>query len=137
MKRLAIIISMTAFVAFSSFSQDTGARELLSKQDTKTEIFKTILNDHQLMTEFMEAMQENEHAMAMMKERNQMMGDDDLMYMHRDSHMRSAMRTWSDQESMHPMMGDMMRMHNTDSTQHWRMPHTAVRHTETAPWCIR
>ncbi|MFO7934042.1 MAG: hypothetical protein R6U78_08170 [Bacteroidales bacterium] len=137
MKRLAIIISMTAFVAFSSFSQDTGARELLSKQEIKKEIFNTILNDHQLMTEFMEAMQENEHAMAMMKERNQMMGDDELMYMHRDSHMRSAMRTWCDQESMHPVTGHMRKMQGTDSTWYRSMPHMAVRHTETAPWCIR
>lgn len=74
MKGLALILSLMAFVSFNSFSQDTGARELLSKQDTKTEIFNTILNDYQLMTEFMEAMHGNEHARMMMKGRNPMMG---------------------------------------------------------------
>lgn len=76
MKTLTIIFSMVAFIAFSGYSQSADIKGLLDKPETRAEIFNTILNNHELMTEFMKNMKGNEHAMMMMEEDSKMMGHD-------------------------------------------------------------
>ena len=76
MKTLVIIFSMVAFIAFSGYSQSADIKGLLDKPETRAEIFNTILENHELMMEFMKNMKGNEHAMMMMEEDSKMTGHD-------------------------------------------------------------
>lgn len=72
MKTITLIFLLMPFWALNSFGQNADVAGLLDKPETRTEIFNTILNDHQLMMEFMNALQENNHAMMMMKDKPEM-----------------------------------------------------------------
>ena len=67
MKTLTIILSMLSLLTYNSFSQNADVKGLLDKPETRTEIFKTIMNDHELMMDFIKAMKGNDHAMMMMQ----------------------------------------------------------------------
>jgi hypothetical protein len=113
MKTLAIIFSMVAFIAFSGYGQSADIKGLLDKPETRTEIFNTILENHELMTEFMKNMKGNEHAMMMMEEDSKMIGHDGEMEMKEDHKMMEMMK--KDPEMMQKMMSNMMEMCKQDS----------------------
>jgi len=68
MKTITMIFLLMSFWALNSFSQNEDVTGLLGKPETRTEIYRAILNDHQLMMEFMNEMKSSDHAMMMMKE---------------------------------------------------------------------
>ena len=72
MKTIALIISMMTLVTFNSLGQETDIKGLLEKPKTRTEIFNTIMNSHELMTDFMKAANGNEHASMMMRQNSRM-----------------------------------------------------------------
>ena len=78
MKTTVFILSMLTVFTICGFGQNSNIPELLNKKDTRTEIFNTIMNDHDLMMDFIDAMKGNQHAMMMMKGNN-MMGQDEEM----------------------------------------------------------
>ena len=67
MKTIATIFIAVLLFTVNGFSQSSNVKALLDNQETKTEVFNAILNDHQLMSEFMTAMKGNKHATMMMQ----------------------------------------------------------------------
>lgn len=93
MKTLALFISLMSFWTLNSNGQSEDVSKLLENQQTRTEIFNSILNSHTLMTEFIHAMNGNDHAMMMMNENYSMMGNgtDTTMQMGSGYHMSGMM----------------------------------------------
>ncbi|MCF8308841.1 MAG: hypothetical protein K9I68_07535 [Bacteroidales bacterium] len=118
MRTIGFLLVTTVFLALSSFGQKANVDKLLEKQETRTEIFNTIMNDHELMMDFMDAMQDNEHAMKMMRNKGHMMGNQGDMpmqggHMMNQSQMQQMMK--ENPQQMHQMMGNMMDMYAEDS----------------------
>jgi len=142
MKTLTLIFLLMPFWALNSLGQNADVAGLLNKPETRTEIFNTIMNDHQLMMEFMNAMQDNDHALMMMKQNHSMMNQAEegsmqmgegnhMMGMNNENskmsqsmgmnnenseinHMMEMMR--ENPELMPNMMGNMLEMCKNDST---------------------
>jgi len=87
MKRIALIFTGVFLMAMYGFSQDVNVDKLLNQEQTRTQIFNKILNDHQLMTEFINAMHGNDHAMMMMQGNYNTSGNDNNMQMHGNNQM--------------------------------------------------
>jgi hypothetical protein len=103
MKNLIVLILVVTVTILSSCNQaTTDVDALLKNTESKKEIFSAITSDHQLMTDFMGAMMNNEHAVMMMKGDQKMMG----MMMEKGN----MMKMMKDKpEMMHGMMGEMMK----------------------------
>lgn len=67
MKALTIILSMIGLVSLNSCTQETNPQALMENPETRTEVFNAISKNHDYMTEFMESMHDNQHAMQMMQ----------------------------------------------------------------------
>ena len=67
MKTLWITLSAIAILAFAGCNQRTEVNEMLDDPRTRNEIYSEIVNNHQLMTEFMKKIRSNEHGMTMME----------------------------------------------------------------------
>ena len=65
MKALTLIITMVAFITLSSYKQDDNVDQILQNQNTRKEVFNKILNNRELMIDFMNAMHGNQQAMMM------------------------------------------------------------------------
>lgn len=65
---------MIGLITLNSCTQEPDVKAMLENSETRSEIIKAISDDHNLMTEFMENMQGNNHAMQMMKGDKKMMG---------------------------------------------------------------
>ena len=101
-KAIILILAVTVIILSSCNQATTDVNALLKNAETKKEIFSAITGDHQLMTDFMGNMMNNEHAMMMMKGDQKMMG----MMMEKGN----MMKMMKDQPDMtHNMMGDMMK----------------------------
>nr|NQU90284.1 hypothetical protein [Bacteroidota bacterium] len=135
MKTLAILFSMLVLLTFNGYSQNVDIKGLLDKPETRTEIFNTILNDHVLMTDFMKSMKGNEHAMMMMKENQQMMGNDGKMEMKDEHQMMGMMK--DNPEMMQKMMGNMMDMSEQDSTMRNKMADMMTEHPRMMQMCMQ
>lgn len=68
MKTIALILLIVPLWVSSSMAQDNNITGLLNKDETRTEIFNAILNNHNLMSKFIDAMKHSDHAMMMMNE---------------------------------------------------------------------
>lgn len=102
MKKL-ILFSLAAITfIWVGCGQQADVNTMLKNTDTKGKVFSAILEDHELMTEFMAKMMANEHAMMMMKGNHdmmgKMMGDGNMMQMMKDN-----------PDMMHNMMSGMMK----------------------------
>jgi hypothetical protein len=129
MKAIAFILLFTSFWTLDGLGQDKEIKSLFDNSEKKTEIFNTILNDHNLMMEFMDAMKNNDHAMMMMQN-SSMMGNSSSggMQMSGEHHMTGEMGNENETvqhmmgvmkdnpEMMPEMMGNMMAMCEKDST---------------------
>ena len=86
----------------TSCNNAVNVDQLLQNETTRQQVFEKIAADHEMMTGFMEATMNNEHAKMMMKEhdgmKDLMMGDDNMMKMMKDK-----------PEMMQNMMGEMMK----------------------------
>jgi hypothetical protein len=110
MKTLAIIFSIVGIVALNSCSQKTETKAMLQDSETRTEIFTAITESHDYMTEFMENMQNSQHAMQMMEGNQKMTGQmikgNGMQMMMKDSMMMKSFM--GNQAMMQNMMGQMM-----------------------------
>ena len=113
-----IIFFLVVFTFFlSSCDQQTDVNSLLEITETKDQLFGAILEDHEMMTEFMNRMKSNDHAMMMMKGNDEMMGmmmgDGTMMKMMKD---KPAMMNnmMSDMMKDGKMMEQMMKMMNQE-----------------------
>jgi spore coat polysaccharide biosynthesis protein SpsF (cytidylyltransferase family) len=104
---------MLSLLTYNSFSQNVDVKGLLDKPETRTEIFNTIVGDHELIMDFMKVMRENEHATMMMKKNPEMM-QKTMVNMMEMCDKDSAMRyTMVDMMTQYPeMMKAMMQKMN-------------------------
>lgn len=112
MKTLLIVLSAIGLLSLSSCKQETDPLALMENPETRTEVFNTITKNHDYMTEFMESMHGNEHAMQMMQGNKKMMGSmmqgDGMQMMMKDSTMMHSMMNGMMNDGK--MMGTMMKM---------------------------
>ncbi|MCI5092704.1 hypothetical protein [Phaeodactylibacter sp.] len=100
MKRILFFITTTFLLIGCSQQVDIGT--ILENPEMKNDLYSSIVGDHELMTEFMDKMMSNEHAMMMMKGSNGMM---DMMM--KEVNMMQIME--DKPEMMQSMMTDMMK----------------------------
>ena len=75
MKTTTIILLAISLISLSSCEQKTDTNIMLENSETRTELFDAIASNHNYMTEFMDNMQGNDHAMQMMKGNQNIMGN--------------------------------------------------------------
>ena len=73
MKKSIIFLLVTGMLTAISCNQKPDVNKMLENQETKKEIFNAIADNHDYMMEFMETMQNSEHAMQMMQGNKMMM----------------------------------------------------------------
>ncbi|MGW8317569.1 MAG: hypothetical protein ACWGNV_18380 [Bacteroidales bacterium] len=74
MKTLAFIVVMIPFMGMNTLAQNPDVQKLMDNKDAREEIYKTIMNDHNLIMEFLGDVQHNDHAKAMMQQHQAMYG---------------------------------------------------------------
>ena len=72
MKNYLLTLAIIGILIITACNTKTEVTNALDNSESRKEIYSTIINDHQMMTEFMEMTNENDNAMMMMKG-NQMM----------------------------------------------------------------
>jgi hypothetical protein len=75
MKTTTIILLAISLISLSSCEQKTDTNIMLENSETRTELFDAIASNHNYMTEFMDNIQGNDHAMQMMKGNQNIMGN--------------------------------------------------------------
>lgn len=142
MKTLSIILFIAPFWIMNGLAQEQRVADLLRDEETRSEIFKAILNNHQLMLEFMDAMKDNDHAMMMIQRNTGMMGSSSMAEMKMsDEHHIMGMKN-ENSEMMNQMtgimkenpqmipeiMGKMMDISENDSTVYKQMIEVMSKH---------
>ncbi|MBK8503525.1 MAG: hypothetical protein IPL46_15715 [Saprospiraceae bacterium] len=98
-----ILLSLTATILlWMGCGQQADVDSMLNNAESKDKVFSAIMDDHELMTEFMTKMKSNEHATMMMQGNHDMMGK-----MMGEGNMMKMMKDKPDM--MHNMMGEMMK----------------------------
>ena len=112
MKTLLIVLSAIGLLSLNSCKQETDPLALMENPETRTEVFNAITKNHDYMTEFMESMHGNQHAMQMMQGNKKMMGSmmqgEGMQMMMTDSTMMHSMMNGMMNDGK--MMGTMMKM---------------------------
>ncbi len=103
MRTVTLIFSILAITTLSSCFEKPDTDTLLQNPVTRGHIFQSITSNHELMTEFRDYMQDNDHAMQMMQGNPKMAGN-----MMKDSMMMKNMMQSMMQDGK--MMGNMMQM---------------------------
>ncbi|MDF1573343.1 MAG: hypothetical protein P1P82_17170 [Bacteroidales bacterium] len=141
MKAITIFISMLTVLVLNVNGQNTDVKGLLDNQDTRTEIFNAIANDHQLMMDFMQVAKKNEHgAMMMRNAENHEMGKMEpekggMMEMNDEHQMMDMMK--DNPEMMQKMMGNMMQMCEKDTAMRSQMVNMMTEHPEMMKMCMQ
>ncbi|MBT32748.1 MAG: hypothetical protein CMO01_24080 [Thalassobius sp.] len=108
---LKTMVTLTLLiVALSACQQQKDVSTLLEKDDTRNEIFNTIISDHEYAEQLITKMMEDDHTKMMMKGNQEMMG----MMMSENEDMTAMMK--DNPEMMHGMMSNMMNMAEADSS---------------------
>lgn len=101
-KTIFLFLTITSgLLLIISCNNAVNVDQLLQNETTRQQVFEKIAADHEMMTEFMEATMNNEHAKMMMGQdgmNNMMTGEGNIMKMMKDK-----------PEMMHNMMGEMMK----------------------------
>ncbi|MBU1369891.1 MAG: hypothetical protein KJ578_03035 [Bacteroidetes bacterium] len=141
MKTITILISMLTVLVFNVNGQSTAVKGLLDKQETRTEIFKTIASNHQLMMEFMKVAKEYDHSAMMMSnaenhQRIEMEAKKASMADMNDEHQMMGMMK-DNPEMMQKMMGKMMQMCEKDTAMRNQMVNMMTEHPEMMNMCTQ
>jgi hypothetical protein len=110
MKTLVIILSAVGLLSLNSCKQETDPQALMENSETRTEVFNTITENQDYMSEFMGQMQNSEQTMQMMQGNKKMM----TMMMSEKEKMMEMMK--ENPEMMQGMMNNMMNMADADSS---------------------
>jgi hypothetical protein len=111
MKTLLIILSVIGLFSLNSCKQEKNAQALLENPETRNEIFTTIEDNQDYMSEFMVNMQKSDHAMQMMQGEGMQMMMKDSMMMKNMMGNKPMMNTMMDRMMKNPeTMGSMMQM---------------------------
>lgn len=96
-----MVIASTLLLMVSC-NETVNIDQVLKDENTRQQVFNKIATDHEMMTNFMEVMMKDNHAMMMMKGnqdmKDRMMGESRMMEMMKDK-----------PDVMHNMMGEMMK----------------------------
>lgn len=103
MRTTTIILFAIGLISLSSCNQKTDSNAMLENSETRTELFDAIASNYSYMTEFIDKMEGNEHAVQMMQDNQMMMGT-----MKKDSMMKKNMMQSMMKDGK--MMGNMMQM---------------------------
>lgn len=99
-------------MSLNGCKQSTDVQALLQNEETRSEILKDLVQNHDYMMEFMEQMQGSDHAMQMMQGNKKMMGTmmkgQGMQMMMGDSTMMHSMMNGMMKDG--EMMGEMMQM---------------------------
>lgn len=76
MKTLVIVIAMIPLMGMSALAQNPDVQKLMDNKEAREEIYNTIMNDHNLMMEFLGDVQDNDHAKAMIQQHHAMYDSD-------------------------------------------------------------
>lgn len=112
MRTLFIGLLAIGLFSLTSCKQETNTQALMENPETRTEVFNAISKNHDYMTEFMESMHDNQHAMQMMQGNKKMMSSmmqgEGMQMMMKDSTMMHSMMDGMMNDGK--MMGTMMKM---------------------------
>jgi hypothetical protein len=115
MKTRTIFLLAIGFLTITCCTPKPDVNKILENQETKNELFNAIIENHDHMTEFMETMQNDKHALQMRKENkmimHKMMEGQGMQMMMNDSTIIKSMM--NNQMMKQRMMQEMM----SDSTQ--------------------
>ena len=103
MKTVLKFIAIIGLLTLSGCQGKVDPKQVLEKENSRQEVFQAILDNHDYMTDFMNVMQNNDHAMTMMQGNQMMMG-----HMMQDSSMVNTMM--QKMLSNKTMMAHMMQM---------------------------
>jgi len=79
MKTLLLVVSMVGLLTLVSCNKKTDTNALLKDKATRTELFKAMANNPEMMTQFMNTIKDNKEAMQMMQGKHQMMNGNKMM----------------------------------------------------------
>ncbi|MFB6341876.1 hypothetical protein ACE1ET_09140 [Saccharicrinis sp. FJH62] len=132
MKTLMIIISMFALMTMNIFGQTKTINNLLEIKESRQEVFNAIQNDHQLMSEFMQNMHGNQHAL-MMWNNAQMNGNNSNdqaqgQYMMNRTQMLSLMH--NNPQMMQALMNNMVNVSATDTVMSQHLVNQMMQHPQ-------
>jgi len=102
MKSTILFSFAMGFLLLIGCTQQGEVSSMLKNAETKDEVFTVILDDHEMMKDFMKKMMDNKHAMMMMQGDHNIMGK-----MMEDGKMMNMMK--DKPEMMHNMMSKMMK----------------------------
>jgi len=112
MRTLGIIFSVIGLITLNSCKQEIDVKAMLQNSETRSEVIKTIAENHDYMAEFMDSMPNNQHALQMMQGNEKMMGSmmqgGGMQMMMKDSTMMHSMMDGMMNDGK--MMGTMMKM---------------------------
>ncbi|HEA23687.1 hypothetical protein LCGC14_1618710 [marine sediment metagenome] len=116
MRRAILIFSIITMTTLSSCNEEQDANAMLDNPVKRIHIYESITGNHDLMNEFLLKMQENDHAIQMMRGNQKIMGnliqDNGMKMMMKDSiMMKNMMRSMVKDGKM---MGNMMQMMHED-----------------------
>lgn len=118
MKTLILIFSIIGLVTLNSCNQNFDSKAVLDNPETRNELFKTIYDNHEYMTAFMDNMSTSDHAMQMMQGNTAMMktmmNESGMQMMMTDSTM---MKSMMNNGQMMSQMIQMMHQHGIISTE--------------------
>lgn len=103
MKSTILFSFAMGFLLLIGCTQQGEVSSMLKNAETKDEVFTVILDDHEMMKDFMKKMMDNKHAMMMMQGDHNIMGK-----MMEDGKMMNMMK--DKPEMMHNMMKDSSMM---------------------------
>jgi transcription initiation factor TFIID subunit TAF12 len=115
MKNLSLLFLSLGSIILGGCNQKTDVNAMLQNPETKTELFNAISSSHDNMMAFMASIQNNEHAMQMMQNDQQMMGNmmhgGGMQMIMQDSDMKQKMmeQMMGDKDMMNTMMANMSK----------------------------
>lgn len=108
---LNTMVTITLLIAaLSACKQNEDVSTLLENDDTRNEIFYTIISDQEYAEQLMAKMMDDDNTQMMMKGNQRMMG----MMMSDNEDMKAMMK--DNPEMMHGMMSNLMNMAEADSS---------------------
>jgi len=72
MKTIVLFVVMIPLMGMSALAQNPDVQKLMDNKEAREEIYQTIMNNHNMMMEFLGDIQDNDHAKAMLQQHHAM-----------------------------------------------------------------
>lgn len=119
MKGLTFLVLLIPLMGMNTLAQNSEVQKLMDNKETREEIYKSIMNDHTLMMEFLGNVQGNDHAKAMLQRHHAMYeageGENEETSVGSGQHMMGMQE--GDSEMIHHETSETMH-HETSETMH-------------------